>query len=132
MNKYLFFLLVKDMIQGNFLKYHLQATGCKDVILFQNQSECFYSIRKNVIPDFIIADTSLDGMTDKEFLRFIKTGHPEISVIFLSENDDLSHISGLLEDGATDYILKDGGKNNWMDELVLNLHYLIKEELDLR
>jgi DNA-binding response OmpR family regulator len=129
MNNSLIFLLDTDPVKGNFLKYHLKTGGFRNVMLFPNQDECLYSIQRNIIPDFIIADTLMRGMTDLEFLKSIKINRPEIKVIFFSENEDVSHISVLLEAGATDYILRVGDKLKWIHELISNLQYLIKEEV---
>ena len=129
MKNSLLFILDQNPIQGNFLKYQLISSGCKNVKLFNNHEECIYSIHKNVIPDFIIADTSLKGMTDLEFLGLIKSNNPSIKVLFFSENEDISHSSSLLEAGATDYIVRVGGKQNWINELISNLRYILKEDL---
>jgi len=129
MNNSLLFLLDTDPVKGNFLKYHLSSSGFRNCMLFSTQDECFHSIQRNLIPDFIIADTSMRGMTDLEFLKSIKANYPAITVIFFSENEDVSHISALLDEGATDYILRVGDKQKWIHELISNLQYLIKEEL---
>ena len=129
MNNSLLFLLDRDPVKGNFLKYHLNSNGFWNVMLFPNQGECLYSLQRNIIPDFIITDTSMMGMPDLQFLKSIKADHPAITVIFFSENEDVSHISALLDAGATDYILRVGDKQNWIHELISNLQYLIKEEI---
>ena len=129
MKKLLVFILDRNPIQGNFLKYHLSSSGFNNVILFNTHEDCIYSIHKNIIPDFIIADTDIKSMTDLEFLKLIKNNNPFIKVIFFSNNEDICHISALLEAGATDYIVRVVGKQNWIHELISNLHYLIKEEL---
>jgi DNA-binding NarL/FixJ family response regulator len=129
MKKLLVFILDRNSIQGNFLKYHLSASGFNNVILFNTHEDCIYSIHKNIIPDFIIADPDIKNITDLEFLNLIKNNNPSIKVIFSSNNEDISHISALLEAGATDYIVRVGSNQNWIHELISNLHYLIKEEL---
>jgi len=131
MKNILVFILDRNPVQGNFLKYSLSSSGIKDVILFQTPEECLYSILKTKIPEFIITDTALKSTTDLDFLKLIKNIDPSIKVIFYSENDDISHISTLLEIGATDYIVRALGDRNWIQELTANLQYLIKEELRL-
>jgi DNA-binding response OmpR family regulator len=129
MNNALVFVLDRNPVQGNFIKYGLNSSGIKNVILFSTPEECHYYIRKNRIPNFIIADTALKGTTDLDFLKLIRSTDPLIKVIFHSDNDDVLQISGLLENGATDYIVRAGGNQNWIRELTSNLRYLIKEEL---
>ena len=129
MKKLLLFILDRNPIQGNFLKYHLCSNGFNNVILYNTLEDCIYSLRKNIIPDFIIADPNLKNTTDLEFLKLIKNYNPSIKVIFFSNSEDICHVSALLEAGATDYIVRVGNKQNWIHELISNLHYLIKEEL---
>jgi len=126
------FILDRNPAQGNILKYHLSSNGFKNVILFNTHEECIYSIRKKVIPDFILADTEIEGITDLEFLNLIRNTYPSIKVLFFSGHQDMNHISALLEAGATDYIVSVGNKHSWIHELILNLHYLIKEELPFK
>ena len=125
------FILDRNPVEGNFLKYRLSSSGIKNVIIFHTPEECLYSIRKTKKPEFIIADSALKSTTDQEFLKLIRSIDPSIKVIFYSDNEDISHISRLLEMGATDYIVRVGGDQNWIRELTSNLQYLIKEELRL-
>jgi DNA-binding NtrC family response regulator len=129
MKKLLVFILDRNPTQGNILKYHLSSNGFNNVILFNTLEDCIYSIHKNIIPDFILADTDIKSTTDLEFLKLIKKNNPSIKVIFFSNDEDICHISALLEAGATDYIVRVGSNHNWIHELISNLHYLIKEEL---
>jgi PleD family two-component response regulator len=129
MKNILVFILDRNPVQGNFLKYSLSSSGIKNVLIFQTPEECLYSLRKSKLPAFIIADAALKSMTDLEFLRLIKSIDPSINVIFHSEDEDISHVSKLLEVGATDYIVRAGGDRAWIQELSSNLQYLIKEEL---
>jgi len=128
MKNILVFILDHNQVQGNFLKYSLSSSGIKNIIIFHTAEECLYSIQKTRSPEFIIADTALKSTTDLEFLKLIKNIDPSIPVIFYSDNEDMSHISLLMEAGATDYIVKIGDNRNWIRELTSNLQYLIKEE----
>lgn len=131
MKNIIIFILDRNPVQGTFLKYSLSLYGIKNVIIFHTPEECLYSLRKIKKPEFLIADAALKGTTDHEFLKLIRSIDPSIKVIFYSDNEDISHISKLLEMGTTDYIVKSGGDQNWIRELTSNLQYLIKEELRL-
>ena len=126
------FIIDRDIIKGNFLKYRLAASGFRNVSLFQSHDECIYSIQKNQIPDFILAHTCIKGMTDLEFVYNIKTNFPGIKVIFFSESDDVTHITELYNAGATDYILQRGENQNWINELISNIRFIVKEEFLLK
>jgi PleD family two-component response regulator len=129
MKKNLVFILDRDPVQGNYLKYSLSSSGIKDVIIFLRPEECLKNIRETRKPEFIIADDAPKNMTGMEFLKLIREIDASIKVIFHSENEDLSRISSLLEMGATDYVVRVVGNKNWIRELTSNLQYLIKEEL---
>jgi PleD family two-component response regulator len=129
MRNILVFILDRDPVQGNYLKYSLSSSGIKNPIIFQTPEECLYSIRKTIKPEFIIADAALKSTTPLEFLRLVKDIDPSIKLIFHSDNEDINYISKLLEMGSTDYIVRVGGNQNWIRELTSNLQYLIKEEL---
>jgi PleD family two-component response regulator len=129
MKKNLVFILDRDPVQGNYLKYSLSSSGIKDVIIFHKPEECLQNIRETRKPEFIIAEDAPKSMSGMEFLKQTREINPSIKVIFHSENEDLSHISSLLEMGATDYVVRVAGNQKWIRELTSNLQYLIKEEL---
>jgi PleD family two-component response regulator len=129
MKNILVFILDRNPVQGNFLKYRLSSAGINNVKLFQTPEECIYSLCKIKIPEFIIADTTFKSTTDLEFLKLIKSIDPSVKIVFHSDNEDSLHISELLEMGATDYIVRVENNPMWIQELTSNLHYLIKEEL---
>jgi len=129
MKNILVFILDRNPVQGNILKYWLSASGIRSTTLCQTPEDCLYNIGKTRIPEFIIAEASIKNMTDMEFLNLMKITDPSVRIIFHSENDDAAHIDELLKMGATDYIVRVEGQQNWIQELISNLHYLIREEL---
>jgi len=129
MKNILVFIVDRNPVQGNFLKYSLGASGIKNTNFYQTPEECLYNLHQTKIPEFIIADAAIKTMTDLEFLHLVKKIDPSVKIIFHSENEDATHISELMEMGATDYIVRVEGHQNWIRELISNLHYLIREEL---
>ena len=132
MKNILVFIIDQNPVQGNFLKYSFCSSGIKNVFLYHTPDECLYSMRKTKLPNFIIADTAFMNMTDLEFLDMIRGINPSVKVIFYSDNEDVFHISRLLEAGASDYIVRAGNNRNWIRELTSNLQYLIKEAFPLK
>ena len=132
MNKCLIYLVAADPVKGNFLRYHFKSAGFKNVLFFHDQDECISSIRRKNIPDFVIAETSLNSSADIEFLKLIKAGEPRVRVVFLTDLDDVSHMEALLEAGAADYVQRNGSNRNWTQELISNLQYLIRDEFSVR
>jgi DNA-binding NtrC family response regulator len=129
MKNTLVFILDRDPVQGNYLKYSLSSSGIKNINIFRSAEECLQNIRETRKPEFIIADDTPKDMSGLAFLKSVSEADPSIKVIFHSENEDLSHITALLETGATDYVVRVAGNKNWIREITSNLNYLIQEEL---
>lgn len=60
-----------------------------------------------LLPDVIIMDVSMPGMTGVEATRLIKREFPHIGIIALTMYEDQQHIFDLVRAGATGYLLKD-------------------------
>lgn len=79
-----------------------------DFTYFENPLKAIAWLQQGDIPDLIISDIKMPGMTGDKFLSYLK--HNElfkaIPVIMLSSEDSTSERIRLLEEGADDYILK--------------------------
>ena len=64
----------------------------------------------NVQPDLIIVDLNMPVMNGLETTREIKKKYPHIKVLGLTMENDLQSVTGMLEAGASGYILKNTGK----------------------
>ena len=60
-----------------------------------------------LVPDVILMDVSMPGMTGIEATRLIKRELPHIGVIALTMYDEQQYIFDLVRAGATGYLLKD-------------------------
>ena len=64
-------------------------------------------LAKRVTPDIIIMDITMPGMNGIDATRQIISENPAIKVIALSMHSDKRFVTGMLEAGASGYLLKD-------------------------
>jgi len=93
---------------------------------FQNGKDCLDKLDKG--PDVITLDYRLPDMTGIEILRRIKNVNPDIQVIMISEQADITIVVDLLKEGAYDYIVK----TNDIRERLLNTVQNIRNNLGLK
>ena len=58
-------------------------------------------------PDVVLIDVGLPGMSGVDATRILRRDHPAVSVVALTIHDDDEYVIGMLEAGATGYLLKD-------------------------
>jgi DNA-binding NarL/FixJ family response regulator len=65
-----------------------------------------YLQEKSIKPDIILLDISMPIMDGFETMLWLKTNHPEISVMVLSMQDDDQSLIKMIKNGARGYLLK--------------------------
>jgi DNA-binding NarL/FixJ family response regulator len=125
------YILDRNPLHGNFLKYQLMTKRFANVKVFPNPDECMYAIRKFQKPDFVICDVVHPSISASELLAAIKRESPETHVLFFSSVNDERLAKDLLQQGATDYISKSANPEAGSRELLMNLEYLFKAEYQL-
>jgi DNA-binding NarL/FixJ family response regulator len=58
-------------------------------------------------PDLLILDMEMPGLTGVEVARRLRAGGSGVRILALSAYDDVEYITGVLEAGASGYLLKD-------------------------
>jgi len=58
------------------------------------------------LPDIVVMDVTMPRMSGMQATKQIKKAHPRIKVLGLSMHEDTSYLRGLLEAGASGYVLK--------------------------
>ncbi|NNE55903.1 MAG: sigma-54-dependent Fis family transcriptional regulator [Flavobacteriales bacterium] len=99
------FIVEDDAWYSEVLEYILKLNPEYEVIKFSNGKECLDNLHTQ--PDLITLDYSLDDMTGAEVLKQVKTRDPNVQVVVVSGQDDVTTAVDLLRDGAYDYIVKD-------------------------
>lgn len=75
-------------------------------------------------PDLVIVDLNMPVMDGLQTTREIKKRYPQLKVLGLTMENDLQMVTGMLEAGASGYILKNTGKA----ELELAIRQVMKGE----
>lgn len=100
-----YILIVEDDNEiNNMLRDLLRSRGFSTNSAFSGTEALLYI--KNEIPDAIILDLMLPGMSGEELLQRIKETAPDAAVIIASAKDDVNTRIALLRAGADDYIVK--------------------------
>ena len=123
----LIFIVNKDPLVGNFLKYQLSGAGYKESVFFNSAKECLYVLKKGTIPSFIIADYDLGSMNGEDFLKIVLDNYPDIQILFFSSLENHTIASQLIQHGASDFVQLTNTSNQAISELIKNLRYLEKE-----
>ncbi|MEI6576224.1 MAG: sigma-54 dependent transcriptional regulator [Bacteroidota bacterium] len=120
------FIVEDDPWYGDLLKYHLSLNPDYEVELFVTGKECLSNLYKK--PSIVTVDYSLPDMNGKDLLQKIRKHNPEISVIIISGQKDISTAIELIKVGAHDYLVKDEGTR----DALWNSIRLLQENLKLR
>jgi two-component system response regulator AtoC len=105
MNAFRIFIVEDDPWYGEILDYHLSLNPDNSVTLFRNGYDCLKAL--SAVPDLITIDYGLPDMTGQELFRKIRERYPDIPVVIISAQEEVSVAVSLLKEGAYDYLLKD-------------------------
>lgn len=111
-----FFALVLDQDLREHLNYR--------VIPYKTGEECLENLYLN--PDIIVLDFGLSGMNGLETLKEIKKKKPELPVVVVSGQDDVTIVAELIKAGAYRYIRK----NHETREKLLEAIEELQDDLD--
>lgn len=106
------FIVEDDPFTAELLKYHLEMNPDNEVTLFNNGKELLNALPKK--PDLLLLDYNLKGDHGGIVLKQILEKIPDLPVVVVSGQDDITTAVSLLKDGAYDYIVKD---DNMKDRL---------------
>ncbi|MDA3942203.1 MAG: sigma-54 dependent transcriptional regulator [Bacteroidetes bacterium] len=126
MDAFRIFIVEDDMLYGEMLRHHLALNPDNEVHLYKNGEECLKNLYRE--PSMVSLDYSLPDMSGLDVMRRIKKEHPEIPVIIVSGQEDISTAVTLLREGAYDYFVKDDD----VKDRLWNVIKKIRENLQLR
>lgn len=122
-------LVEDDKFYNKFLTHHLSLNPDNVIESFTSGADLLKSIYKN--PDIIVLDYSLPDYNGSALLKKVKESNPDISVIIVSGQEDISTAVKLLKEGASDYIVKNDETKErlWVSISSLRDRISLKEEI---
>lgn len=129
MSTFKIFIVEDDEFYGEMLKHHLQKNPDYEVELFLNGSDFIKNLHKQ--PSAISLDYSLPDMTGYEIIKKIKEFNPEIPVIIVSGQEDITTAVELIQEGAYDYFVKNDETKDrlWNSLIKIRENIGLKEEI---
>lgn len=126
------FIIEREPNVANLIRYQLMSRQAKQVQVFSNVSECMYVLEKKSTPDFLVVDLDHPQINAHSFLKYILHSFPKVEVLFISPHTENPIGSLLIEEGATDFICKTGRLEDWIHELIKNMEFLIRENIQAK
>ncbi len=126
MSEFKIFIAEDDKWYSQILQYHLSLNMDYEVSVYGTGGDLLSALDKN--PDIVTIDYSLPDMNGEELLGKILSEKPNIPVIAISGQEDVSTAISLLKQGAYDYIVKNEETKDRLWNTILN----IKEHLDVK
>jgi DNA-binding NtrC family response regulator len=104
MNPFKIFIVEDDKWYGELLHHHLSLNPEYEIEIFDSGNDLLKNLYKK--PSVITLDYSLPDIKGAVLLKRIKEHHPDIPVVMISGQEDISTAITLLKEGAYDYIVK--------------------------
>lgn len=117
------FIVEDDKFYNKLIEHHLKLNPDFEIQTFFTGQDLLDKLSYN--PDIISLDFSLPDMTGHDVLARVKNYNPEIEVVIISGQDNISTAVKLLKQGAYDYITKD---ENIKERLLNTIHNIREKE----
>ena len=111
------FAVEDDPVYTKFLAYVFDLNPELEVSYFEDGKSCIDALHQ--LPNIITLDYSLPDMDGDEVLKNIRQTDPDIQVIIVSGQEDISTAVDLLKQGAYDYIAKN---DDTKDRLIMSIN----------
>lgn len=128
MSAFRIFIVDDDPWYSQILEYHLSLNPDYEVSCFESGKDCMSNL--HLSPDLITIDYSMDDMSGTDLLNRLKQWNPEVPVIVISGQEEVSIALELLKKGAYDYIIKDDNTKDLLWNTIIRAretHSLKKE-----
>lgn len=119
-----------DPWYGEILAYHLSLNPDYKVTRFLSGKECLSKLALK--PDLITIDFSLPDMSGDQLFEKIRELYPQVPVIIISGQEDVSVAVKLLKQGVSDYLVKDETTKDllWNSIIRIRENQCLKKEVD--
>jgi len=130
MEQFRIFIVEDDPWYGEILAYHLSLNPDHEIFRYTTGKDCLANLSKK--PGLISIDYSLPDTNGVELLSKIKASNPDIPVIVISGQEDITTAVDLLKKGASDYFIKDDNTKELLWNAVKRIkeHQSLKKEVD--
>lgn len=105
MHAYNIFMVEDDPWYGEILDYHLSLNPDYKVTRFESGKDCL--AKMHLKPDLVTIDFSLPDITGDELFKRIREASPQVPVIVISSQEEVTVAVNLLKMGVNDYLVKD-------------------------
>jgi DNA-binding NtrC family response regulator len=120
------FIVDDDSYFSNLYKQHLLNSEYTDVHCFDNGRDCLKNL--SLQPDIIFLDYNMDDMNGFEVLKKIKRYDPNVFIVMISAQEEISIAVNSLKYGSFDYIIKNNSICDSIDTVIEKI-IMVKEEL---
>lgn len=126
---YKIFLIEDDLWYSKLLNHHLSLNDDYDVSIFNNGKTALSNLHEK--PDLVCMDFGLPDIEGINLLNKLKAHNPDLPVIVISAQEDISVAVELLKAGADDYIIKDEFTKDmlWRSVIKLRENTSLKQEV---
>lgn len=121
------FIVDRNAIYRNLIRYRLEKSGFTNVLAFNSREECLYRIRKGSLPGLLIASALDAGQPAAGFLQEVLGLSPLTRVVFFDAFTDPQETGRLLAAGASDCVVRTIDPDAGISELVKNVAFLARE-----
>jgi len=131
MNTFKIFIVEDDEVFAKVLKHHLSLNADYDVEIFTNGKSFLKNLYKN--PSAITLDFYLPDLSGLEILNKIKEFNPDLPVVIVSGQQDISTAIELLKKGVYDYVLKDEDTKTRLWNIMKNIreNVILKQKITI-
>lgn len=126
MDTYKIFIVEDDEWYGNILQYHLGLNPDYEIKRFLSARDLLNNLYLQ--PDLITIDFSLPDMTGDTLFKKIREALPQVPVIAISSQENITTAVNLLKMGVSDYLVKDDATK----DLLWNAIIRIRENQNLK
>lgn len=130
MDSFKVFIVEDDVFYGEMLKRHIALNPDNEVFVFKTGAECLKNLYKE--PNLISLDYSLPDMSGLKIMQEIKRYHPDIPIVIVSGQEDISTAVELLREGAYDYFVKDEDVKDRIWNVINKIHENISLKTEIR
>ena len=99
-------LVEDDLVAAELLKEYINADNLRIISHYASGEEALENIPKHPLPDAVLMDIGLGGITGIEATSTLKSQFPTLEIIMLTTFDDNESIVNAIKAGASGYMLK--------------------------